>query len=152
MSTLATIGGYLGSTVFGGIIIKAIDAWTARGTDRSKRAEVSASADATVKTKRIDDAAALRGELWERIEKLEVKQEQCSKENADLKVAIGSRDSAINLLTSEVGKLRAELADARLALTRAREQTEAAEKMCRALATELELQHGKPSSERESAA
>jgi chromosome segregation ATPase len=117
VSVLATIAA---SATFGGVITaaasKGLDFLIARRTEGSKRAEASAQADATVKTRRIDDGAALRGEMWARIEKLEARSTECQKENAELKVALG---------------------ETRSRLERAEQRAAAAERRCDALATEL---------------
>lgn len=130
MSLASTIGLILSGGVATTTITKVADWLSTRRTDRSKRVETTAQADATIKTKRIDDGAALRGELWERIEKLEKRQDECAKENAELKVALGQRDTVVAQLTREVQETRTRL-------DRAEQRAAAAERRCEALAGEL---------------
>jgi hypothetical protein len=116
----------------GGIAAKgAFDAWIARRNAVEKRVEVVSQADATVKTKRIENDADIRHELWERVEKLEQNQQSYLRENADLRVKIAERDAIIVQLTQEIH-------EARTQSEAAEKRAEAAEKMCEALANELD--------------
>jgi chromosome segregation ATPase len=119
------------------LVRRGFDAWLARRAAKDKRTETTATADATVKTRRIDDNAALRGELWERIEKLEKRQDECTRENGELREEIGRRDSAIANLTRDVSELRARADAAEARADRAEQKADAAETMCRSLDLEL---------------
>jgi predicted RNase H-like nuclease (RuvC/YqgF family) len=144
MSTLASAGSLLASAISGGFVLKLLDTWAARRAAKDKRTETTSQADATVKTKRIDDAAALRGELWDRITKLEAKQEQCAKENGELREEIGKlrsdievRDSQIDQRDSVIFQLTRDVQELRGRAERAEQKAADAERRTNALHEEL---------------
>lgn len=142
IETLLTFaGGALGLE----LVRRGFDTYQARRASAEKRTETTATADATVKTKRIDDAAALRGELRERIEKLEKRSDDCMRENGELREEIGKlrsdiehRDCQIEQRDSVISQLTQDVEDLRGRAQRAEQKAEDAERRTNALREELD--------------
>jgi chromosome segregation ATPase len=92
-------------------------------------------ADVTLRTKGIDDGAKFRQELWDRIEKLEKRQDECTEENSQLRKEISSRDGKIAQLESELNVIRDDLDETK-------KQLLDAQNACGKLKTELDELRG----------
>ena len=102
--------------VAGGLVTLVRETATRRNARAAKAAEIKTADNAArveVKAAEIADRAAFMSELWERIEKLETKQERCEQEGDALRAKLATAEierergrQATEKLEDEVFKLR----------------------------------------------